>query len=79
MTKMMKLSKVDDVKRIYEIAITYDVDIDAQNDNYSYVIDAKSLMGLICLDFSEPIKFTVHTNDTALAAEILQKFEDALK
>lgn len=55
MVKMtVKIDTVDDAKQLAGICGTADFDIDLVSGRY--VVDAKSVMGILSLDFSNPIE-----------------------
>ena len=52
------------------MAEKYDVDIDVKSNDSHYIVDAKSLMGILCLDLTKPV--IVSINDS----EIGEKFKN---
>lgn len=51
----IKLNSMDDAVIISKIAEKYDTDIDIRSYDNHYIVDAKSLMGILSLDLSKPI------------------------
>lgn len=51
----IKLNSMDDAVIISKIAEKYDTDIDIRSCDNHYIVDAKSLMGILSLDLSKPI------------------------
>ena len=65
----IKLSSIEDVRKIVDIVSQYDIDIDLSSGRY--IVDAKSIMGIFSLDLLKPIKLTAHSDNTdELFAEI---------
>lgn len=67
------LSHIDDIKEFEKIASNCAAPIDAQCGRY--VIDAKSIMGLLSLDLTRAIKVEVRTDDN----NIKNEFYDQIK
>lgn len=67
------LSHIDDIKEFEKIASKCAAPIDAQCGRY--VIDAKSIMGLLSLDLTHAIKVEVRTDDN----NIKNEFYDQIK
>ena len=55
------LSSINDVKNFVNIVSKYDCDIDLTSGRY--VVDAKSIMGILSLDLSKPIMVDIHSED----------------
>lgn len=70
----VNLNDVSKLKGFVEEISTIDADFDAIRGRY--VIDAKSIMGMMSLDLSKPVEITVHykSNDESE----LEKIEDIL-
>ena len=59
-TKNIKLNKVSDVKDFVAKASVCDYDIELVDNKYT--VDAKSILGIFSLDFSEPVKMKIETD-----------------
>lgn len=73
---LQKTYHFKDFQRIYEVynaARQYPFDVDAKHD--TYVVDCKSLMGLMSLNTKKPIDIILHTDDEKLAQELFQKID----
>ncbi len=66
------LHSVDDVKRFVRIASQYPYDIDLLSGRYA--VDAKSIMGILSLDLSEPIILKAECEDPGDLLEHLTDF-----
>ena len=55
------LNSINDVKEFVNIVSKYDFDIDLTSGRY--VVDAKSIMGIFCLNLSKPIKLEAKCGD----------------
>lgn len=66
------LSSINDVKNLVNIVCKYDFDIDLSSGRY--VVDAKSIMGILSLDLSKPIKVDVFGEGDERLAEDLKPF-----
>lgn len=64
---------IERVKAFVNIISQYPNDFDLVSGRY--VIDAKSIMGIFSLDFSQPIDLVIHTDD---ADEIIEQIGDFL-
>ncbi|GHV46922.1 hypothetical protein FACS189499_03320 [Clostridia bacterium] len=58
----IKLATINDLKSFVNIVSGYEVDFDIVSGRYT--VDAKSLMGLISLDLSNPLELRIYSNDT---------------
>ena len=72
------LNEVDKLKDFVNEVSKFDTDFDAVRDRY--VIDAKSIMGMMSLNLSKPVDIIVHpkTDDESeieRILEILKKFQ----
>ncbi len=66
------LSSINDVKNLVNIVCKYDFDIDLSSGRY--VVDAKSIMGILSLDLSKPIKVDIFSEDGNNLVEELKPF-----
>ena len=72
-TKNIRLSTIMDVRDFVNAVAAYEGDVDLTSGRY--VVDGKSIMGIFSLDLLQPIKLSVHNDDTADALfEKLEKF-----
>ena len=53
MVKEIKLNGVEDIKQLNRIATSYPCDVGIHSQDT--IVDAKSLLGLMTLDFSKPV------------------------
>ena len=60
----IKLNKQEDAAIISQIAENYEADIDFRSYDNHYVIDAKSIMGILSLDLSKRIIVNIDEPDT---------------
>ncbi len=68
-TANILLSSINDVKTFVNVVSKYDFDVDLSSERY--VVDAKSIMGILSLDLSKPIKVDIHSDDCeAFLAEL---------
>lgn len=75
--KTFQIQTVDKIRAVYAIAIQQDVEIDAKHD--SYVVDCKSLMGLLSLDLKKPITILIYSNDSEKVGDIFAQIEESIK
>ena len=62
MTKInIKLETLKEIENFINIAKKYDFDIDFISGKY--VIDGKSLMGILSLDLSKPVEIHIHSDN----------------
>lgn len=66
----VNLKSLDDVNDFIDEIKNLDADADASTAGCSYIVDAKSLMGLISLNFANPIIISVNTDN----ATVIDKF-----
>ena len=72
-TVEIRLSTIADVRDFVNIVSATDIDVDLSSGRY--IVDGKSIMGIFSLDLLQPIKLSVHNDDTADALfEKLAKF-----
>ena len=60
-TAKIKLNSVDDVRDLVEYVTLCDYVVDLSNG--SYIINAKSILGLFGFDLNQPIKLIAHSDD----------------
>ena len=60
-TVKISLNSIDKVKAFVNDITKFDYDFDLVSG--SYVIDAKSIMGIFSLDLSKPIDLNIHAED----------------
>ena len=60
-TVQISLNSIDKVKSFVNDITKFDVDFDLVSGRY--VIDAKSIMGIISLDLSKPIELNIHADN----------------
>lgn len=66
----IKLDSFDKIKKFINITSVLEYDIDLTSDKY--VVDGKSIMGILSLDLSKPV--TVRTVDTDRYPKELEEF-----
>lgn len=71
------IKTIDNVKKFVNVTTGCIEDVDLVRGRY--IIDAKSVMGIFSLDFSQPVEVRVHTEDAARAEEIFEKIKEALR
>lgn len=54
----IRLQSISDVKDFVRIANTFPCEVDLSSGRY--VVDAKSMMGLLSLDLTKPVTVTIH-------------------
>ena len=73
-TVTINLGSIDKVKSFVNDITKFDSDFDLVSGRY--VIDAKSIMGIFCLDLSKPINLNIHGDeDNAEIMEVIKKYE----
>lgn len=59
-TCVIKLNSIERVKRFVDKATTFECDVDVLYRRY--ILDAKSIMALLSVDLTEPLKVMIHTD-----------------
>lgn len=73
MTKItIKLDNIELVKKFSNLVARFDPEMDLLTGRY--IIDAKSIMGILSLDLAEPIKMVIHSDDCEELLESLKEF-----
>ena len=75
-TCVIKLNSLEKVKRFVDKATTFECDVDVLYRRY--ILDAKSIMALLSVDLTEPLKVMIHTDDEEelkLFNEIMEDFK----
>lgn len=62
--------KYDDLKEFVKVTESFESDIDIVKGRY--IIDAKSIMGILSLDFSKDISVVIHSNNEDEIAKFLE-------
>lgn len=57
----IKLNSKEDIKKFIEVTALCNYDVDVIRDKY--VIDGKSVLGLLSLDLSKTLEVMLHTDD----------------
>ena len=65
--------KYEDLKEFIKITTSFESNIDMIQDRY--VIDARSIMGIMSLDFTQPTMVVIHSSNE----DEIVKFLDAMK
>ncbi len=65
--------KYEDLKEFIQITTSFESNIDMIKDRY--VIDAKSLLGILSLDFTQPTMVVIHS----VNEDEIVRFYDAMK
>ena len=65
--------KYEDLKEFIKIATSFESNIDIIKDRY--VVDAKSLLGVLSLDFTQPTMVVIHS----VNEDEIVRFYDAMK
>lgn len=73
MKYLVNLNKVNSINKFVENIEKYECDIDIIKG--SYIIDAKSLMGIFTLDLSEDVTIEIHSDDK----DVIAAFEEDIK
>ena len=60
-TVKIRLGTINDVKEFVNAVTLCDFDVDLVSGKY--VIDAKSIMGILSLDLAQPVTMVVHTDE----------------
>lgn len=63
----VKFSNVEDIEEFHKVVCNMNCDVDALCG--SYIVDAKSFVGLCTVAHAFPLKVVVHSNDLALRKE----------
>ena len=63
----VKFSNVEDIEEFHKVVCKINCDVDAIKG--SYVVDAKSFMGLLTMDYSTPITVIIHSPNLSLRKE----------
>ena len=71
-TMKIRLSTINDVKDFVNAVTLCDYDVDLVSGKY--VIDAKSIMGILSLDLAQPVNMVVHTDECGGFVEQITKF-----
>lgn len=69
---MVKLNVIDDLKNFLNETRSTEAEIDLIKGRY--IIDAKSIMGLLSVDLSKPVELVIHSDDESLL-ERFKKWE----
>ena len=70
------LNTIEKVNRFVKIANEFDCDIDVVSDRY--VLNAKSILGILSLNLLKPIKIIIHSDSEKMVKrfnEIMEEFK----
>ena len=70
---LVTINTIEKVNHLVKIANEFDCDIDVISERY--VLNAKSILGILSLNLLEPIKVVVHSNNK----EIIEKFNESME
>lgn len=68
----IRLSTINDVKEFVNAVTLCDYEVDLVSGKY--VIDAKSIMGILSLDLTQPVNMVVHTDECGGFIQSVEKF-----
>ncbi len=68
----IRLSTINDVKEFVNAVTLCDYEVDLVSGKY--VIDAKSIMGILSLDLTQPVNMVVHTDECGGFIQSIEKF-----
>lgn len=71
--KYVKFNTINDVKNFVEITATKDYNITLESDKY--IVDAKSIVGILSLDLTKPLKMKA---DCKSSVELLRQIDGYL-
>lgn len=71
----ISIRSVDKAKQFVNITSKYSEDIDLIDGRY--VVDAKSIMGVFCLDLSKRSMVRIHTDDVNITNKFFGELDDA--
>ena len=71
---IIKLNSLEKVKRFVNEVTTFDCDVDVLYRRY--ILDAKSIMALLSVDLTEPLKVVIHTDDYEELKRFYEMMED---
>ena len=69
---IVKFSNTNDIVIFTKIADEFKENIDVRSHDNHYVVDAKSIMGLLSLGIPKEIFIVIHTNNK----DVISKFEE---
>lgn len=69
---MIELKSMEDAKGFVNIVRHYDYNIDVLSQQY--VVDAKSILGVLSLDLSQPVEVFIRSNDCDKLMKELEPF-----
>jgi len=61
--KILRLNNINDVKKFVALTSTKDYKITLESDDF--IVDAKSIMGVLSLDLTKPLKLKAYSDTTA--------------
>lgn len=70
----IKLNNKEDIKKFIEVTALCGYDIDVMRDKY--VIDGKSVLGLLSLDLSKSLEVLLHTDDEDEINNVMNSMKD---
>lgn len=71
------IGTIGHVKNFIEVTEKFIEDIDLVRGRY--IIDGKSIMGILSLDLSKPVEVRIHTTDLAQGDKFFKAVEEALR
>jgi len=69
----IRINTIDRVKRLVNITMSYDEDIDISSGRY--IIDGKSIMGIFSFDLTKPLVVHIHSNDETVVRNFNKDME----
>lgn len=72
----IKINSIEDIKKFQDEITKFETDIDITRGRY--IIDAKSMLGILTIDLSKPIDVVLHSDDEAEInnfKEIMKQFQ----
>lgn len=72
----IKINSIEDIKKFQDEITKFETDIDITRGRY--IIDAKSMLGILTIDLSKPIDVVLHSDDEVEInnfKEIMKQFQ----
>ena len=68
--QMINIPTTDSVNKFHKAICKVPCDVDLVTQNFRYIVDAKSIMGIFSLDLSRPVILKAHTDDPEVVTQI---------
>lgn len=67
----ISLNSIDDLNKFVALSSKFEEDIDAMSLDGNYIVNGKSILGIVSLDLTKPIYACIYSNDSVIDGQFI--------